>query len=525
MIYNHHSSVYSVLAVCCLTWWTNFCAFAQIQTPSLPPFDNNQPVVIQPTYSNSNLHPKPNTPSQHYSPPVKIGGTANDIINRQHHHTANSVSAPAYAPGMTPQQRQQANMKFIQQQMANDPAYSMPNSNNNFNQATLQRDKELLSILNEISHIKKQVNRNEYYTSQKFKSDLENYQNAFNYLKDMLEGKIPLLLADAYYIAEEAYGNLHLTYDEYKKLIKQSADFIKQWMLENKLNNKNPEHIHLAIQKFMGDTLYLKNNNPDMVGGLSLSTAHVPFFYDYIDYQAEKDLHNYFLTKTLATGTGQCHTLPNVYAVLAEAMGVEASISFVHQHSFIKYRNNDGTIQNYEPTIDWHMSDNDYTEDLPVMSAAIANKIYLHPLTKQQNVASIIIDMVYSFYREHWTADGKFMNQSLDYAMQYFHNNEGHREGLLLKNMVLASQLEHILRRHGISDLKDIDVVPEAAKAYQAYRKSSDRIRELGIQHYPDVVYNAMLEKNDIRGKLQIAKGIDTKSKKSLFFNFSNKQP
>lgn len=438
----------------------------------------------------------------------------------QHHH-----GAPAYSPGMTPQQRQQANLKYIQHQMASNPAYATPNSNNNFSQNNSQHNKELASILNEISQISNQATQNQYYTSERYNIDLVNYQNAFNYLKDMIEGKMPLSLADAYYIAEEAYGNLHLNYDEYKRQIQQSATFIKQWMLENKLDKKNPEHIHLAIQKFMGDTLYLQNKNPDMVGGLSMPTVHVPFFYDYIDYQAEKDLRNYFLTKTLATGTGQCHTLPNVYVVLAEAMGVEAHISFVHQHSFIKYRNNNGTIQNYEPTVDWHMSDNDYTEDLPVMSEAIANKIYLHPLSKKQNVASIMIDLVYSFYRKHWTADGNFMNQCLDYAMQYFHNNEGHREGLLLKNIVLASQLEHTFRKHGISDLKDIDAVPEAQQAYLAYRKSADRIRALGIQHYPDVVYNEMLEKHDTRGKLQTAKGIDTKSKKSLFLNLTNKQP
>jgi hypothetical protein len=505
----------SLTILCISTLLFSVDSFAQ--QPQTPKFESFEPVNTGQRYTNSKL-----TQQNYSAPNYPMGGHADQIINQQYQQASQMMGAPVYQPGMTPEQRQQANNLYIQQRMANDPAYQMPNSSNNFTQFALQREKEMMSMLNEITVINEKVNKSRHYASERYKNDFPNYQNAFNNLKDMLEGKMPLSLADALYMEEAAYGNLHMTYEEYKNEIKRSASFIKQWMLENGLNPKNPEHVHIAIQKFMGDTLHLKNNNLDNVGGLSLPKGHNPYSYDYIDYKAEKDLRNYFLTKTLATGTGQCHTLPTVYSVLAEALGVEASISFVHQHSFIKYKNMDGAIQNYEPTIDWHMTDNDYTEDLPVMSAAIASKIYLQPLTKKQMVASVMIDLAYNFHREHWIGDGKFMSQCIDYGMQYFHNNEGHREGLLLKNLVLASQLDRLLLKNGITDLNDIEKSPEAVQAYKEFRKSSDKIRELGIQHYPDDVYNAMLEKHDSRGKLQTAKGIDTKSKKSMFFNIQN---
>lgn len=401
------------------------------------------------------------------------------------------------------------------------PKFEDPNKNNknkNPLNPTNNSDDEgdfLAEYLTNIASISSSVNKSGHYNTPEYKNDLVNYQNAFNKLKDMLEGKTPVSLADALYAEESAYGNLQMSYKEYKQNIAECAAFIRQWMLENNLDPKNPESVHLAIQKFMGDTLTIKNNNPDNIGGLKIPNSHTPYMYDYIDYRAEKDLNNYFLTKTLATGTGQCNTLPRVYLVLAEALGVNASLTFAQQHSFIKYQNTKGTIENYEPTIDWHMTDNDYTENMPVLSNAINNKLYLHPLNKKEMVASMMIDLAYNFEREHWLADGKFMNQCLDYALTKVTDPEG----LLLKNLMLASRLDRILQNNKITDLNNIEQSPEAVQAYKDFRNSSNKIKELGIQQFPETTYNTMLEKHDNRGKLQMAKGIDTKSKKSLFFN------
>jgi len=506
----------SVLCILTGLFFIDTC-FAQTNQTQTPQVENFKPVNTNQHYTNSNLNKT--TPTQN-SP---MGGNADDIINQQNQKASQMMGAPIYKAGSTPAENQQANMLYIQERMKNDPAYQTPNSSNGFTNPAFQKNKEVLDVMNEINTINENVRKSGHYESPEYKADLANYQNSFNKLKDMLEGKRPLSLADALYAEESAYGNLQMSYKEYKQNIAECAAFIKQWMFENGLNPKNPESVHLAIQKFMGDTLTIKNNKPDNIGGISLQNSHKPFMYDYIDYRAEKDLNNYFVTKTLATGTGQCNTLPRVYLVLAEALGVNASLTFVHQHSFIKYQNNKGTIENYEPTIDWHMSDNDYTEDVPVMSSAITNKIYLSPLNKKQMVASIMIDLAYNFHREHWTANGKFMSECIDYGMKYFHNGEGHREGLLLKNLVLASQLDKTLYKNNITDLNDVEKSPEALEAYKTYRNSSDKLKELGIQHFPESTYNAMLEKHDSRGKLQVAKNIDTKSKKSLFFTLQIK--
>lgn len=373
---------------------------------------------------------------------------------------------------------------------------------------------ELKNILNEVKNINTGMQKMGYYEQPAFKTDYIKYQTTLANFKQILSnGAQNISLADAIYQSEAAFGKLHLTFKEYKRNIALSAAFIKQWMRENNLPLNNAEAIHLAIQTFMGETMHITDTN--LLGFGAVPHTHKPFMYDYIDYRGEKDLRNYFLTKTLATGTGQCNTLPRVYLVLAEALHVEAYLTFAPQHSFIKYKNNKGIIQNYEPTIHWHMTDQDYMEEMPIMSAATQNAIYLDTLNKQQIIASLVIDLAYNFMREHWLADGTFINECINLGMLYFNNSEG----LLLKNMLLASQLERTLAREKITNLNDIENNPKALKVFNAYKESEANMEALGIQDYPESKYQAMLAKHDKRGKLQAAKHIDTKSKRSLFYN------
>lgn len=380
-----------------------------------------------------------------------------------------------------------------------------------------QRMVDLKNILNEVSAINYTKKKVGYYEAPEYKADLKTYQNTLGTLTQMVSEQKALYLADAFYKMEAAFGTLQLTYEEYRKIIAQSAAFIKQWMRENNLSLSNPEAVHYAIQSFMGETLTIKSNNLPGVG--TIPHSHKPFIYDYIDYRAEKDIHNHFLTKTLATGTGQCNTLPRVYLVLAEAMGVEAYLTFAPQHSFIKYKNNDGTIQNYEPTVHWHMTDQDYMEEMPIMSAATKNRVYLDTLNKKQIITAVMIDLASNFTHEHWFGDGKFVQTCVENAMNANSSPWVRMQGLMLKNMLLASQLESVLTSAKITDLKDIENSPEAAKIYNEYQANEVEMEAMGLQVFPEEKYNAMLKKHDRRGKLQEAKKINTKAKRSLFFN------
>lgn len=366
---------------------------------------------------------------------------------------------------------------------------------------------ELLHEAYVLNHKTEQI---DYYNSPAYLQDVPNYTNAVTFIREMLQGNRPLSVKDAYFKAEAAYGNLHLTYSEYETLIQSNADFIRQWLVQNKFDVGNPEALHYGIQKFMSDTLYITVKGK--------RSGHMPYFYDYIDFTAKQDKRNYFVTKTLATGTGQCHTFPVTYLILAEALGVDAFLAYNPRHSFIRYKNNQGSMINYETTVDRFLADAFYLQTLPVMATAQRNKLYITSLTKKQVIASVLYDLGVNFLEEHWVGDKKLITECLALAkphfpgQQYINNSECH-----LQKRLYAYDLNQMVKARQIKNVSEIEKYPDIVAAYDNYMAYMQRITALGVQDFPKDEELRMMEYADEKGRLQQAKGINSKQKRTLF--------
>lgn len=349
-----------------------------------------------------------------------------------------------------------------------------------------------------------------YYKSAAYLTDLPNYIKARDLIKGMLSGKKELSVKDAFYYTEAAYCPLHLSYEEYNQTIMANADFIRQWLKENKYDLANPEALHYGIQKFMSDTLYITANGK--------MKGHIPYYYDYIDASGKDDKRNYFVTKTIATGSGQCHTFPITYLILAEALGVEAFLGYTPKHSFIRFKNNKGTVINYEATVDRFLPNSFYLEILPVMADAQRNQIYVSNLDRKQVVATALFDLAASFVREHWIADKTFIQSCLDAGNPHFSNplfiNGSHS---YLTQRLLTDALDTHIREKGIRNLSEIEKYPEVRQAYIQYYRYMENVSNLGVQEMTEGENLRMLEYYDDKSRLQTAKGINAKTKKSLF--------
>jgi hypothetical protein len=274
----------SLTALCLSTVLFSIDCFSQTHQTIKPQFENFEPIKTGHYFTTL-----PNNNGTTYQSPqqnIPMGATAQDIINQSN----SRVQGPIYSPNMTPQERQQANIRYIQQQMANDPAYQQPNKANNFSQ-TLNRkqQQEVADILNEVHSSENSRRFNiGYYKSPEFTAKTKSYSDALQNLKEQLEGKKKLSVSDAYFVMENAYGNSFLSKKEYDQIIKQSVDFIKQWLVQNGHSLKDNDALHLGIQKFMSDTLTITIANPDNPNGVK-KVSHLPFFYDYEDFKGEKD--------------------------------------------------------------------------------------------------------------------------------------------------------------------------------------------------------------------------------------------
>jgi hypothetical protein len=97
---------------------------------------------------------------------------------------------------------------------------------------------------------------------------------------------------------------------------------------------------HLALFQVMCDTTRRYDRAGKWTG------LRMPMRYDFHDYRGEGDYRQQFVTKLLQTNTGQCHSLPLLYKILAEEMGVKAYLAFAPNHSYIRHQDEQGRWYN-----------------------------------------------------------------------------------------------------------------------------------------------------------------------------------
>ncbi len=113
-----------------------------------------------------------------------------------------------------------------------------------------------------------------------------------------------------------------------------------------------------------------------------------PFQYDLAD-PFGRVIRNKLLITYLATRKGNCVSMPLLFVILGEKLGIDVTIAQAPNHLFVKYREADGTYYNIETT-----SGAGFTRDVwmrksfPAMSdEGIAQGTYMRPLSKRETAA------------------------------------------------------------------------------------------------------------------------------------------
>ena len=385
-----------------------------------------------------------------------------------------------------------------------------------FKQELSQYEKLSMELLNDAydSESDKRVNFS-YYSTPEFKAKTQSFDDAFNTINQGLSGKKSISIREAYFQMENAFGNTYLSHDEYNKTIQQNADFIKKWLTQNGYDIKNNEALNIGIQRFMKDTLSIKIINPDSKTP-EQTRKHMPYRYDYVDFKAEKDHRNYYITKCLATGYGQCNSLPGVYLVLAEALGAKAYLTIAPQHSFVKYLDNKGAVHNYEPTSNYKIDDKWYQDYFHISTTAIQNGIYLDTLNKKQIIANCLQDLGFAYLTKYGIANAEFINKCVNRSMDFFPKNNN-IQALFLKSETLSHMLERIMHDNKINNINNIDNIPQAKEIYTALLENEKLIRQLGYQQMPEQEYLEIMNLHENRAVEQEQNNITGKQKRNLF--------
>jgi hypothetical protein len=322
-------------------------------------------------------------------------------------------------------------------------------------------------------------------------SGTEFYQQAFNEINQMLKGEKLLNLKRAIFLTENAYLENRMNYDWFSSGITGNADIIKKVIEQEGYNFENPTAKKWGLQQFLADTVRLK----DEKGNVNFS--HKPLTYDFEDPWGKQDWTKQFVTKLMQSGKGQCHSLPLLYLIMAEEMGIRAWLSYSPSHSYIKVSDPKGNLLNYETTNGYYTTDVWVQSSGYIKAEALRSGIYMDTMPKQEVIATCLTDMANGYVIKF--GFDKFVLDCVDKSLEYSPNN------------VYALQLKADYQTYLFSYVIDqlgrppVDRLPEFPKAYELFLKMHEiygKIDGIGFEEMPQDAYERWLKSFETeRGK------------------------
>lgn len=415
-------------------------------------------------------------------PNMPIGGTAQDV-ERMTKQTM--IRGPVYTPGMTPQQRQQANLQHIQSGLAKDPAYAPPGNTlyQNKKEKQIHDLKVLLSqeteSLPKISPLTKERNQKTIH-----------YKTAFDEILRLYDSNEKDALKQVVFLIENAYSDNSLSYVQYSKDIDQKVLLLQNLMKKESISDDDMLGKNYLIQKLFSENV---TDYDQKLGTIK----HSRYQYDFNDFFGETDWSNMFVTKLLKTGKGQCHSMPLLYLIFAQEINAKAWLSLAPQHSYIQFPDNTGrnmlnfeTTQGNPVTNDWLM------ESGFINSMAIRNGIYLDTLGKNELYSTLLADLALG-YANKFGYD-VFFELIVDTILKL---NPKSIQGLMLKSDLLIPLVNTELKKAGNPPIEEIQKYPSANKYYSLLMNLYDIIDNLGYQNMPKERYEAWLTSLNTRLK------------------------
>lgn len=327
----------------------------------------------------------------------------------------------------------------------------------------------------------------------------EMYDRAFEKLNCQLNGTCKLSFKEAVFTVENTYLGNTLDKIRFDKQIKILVDLSKQLITSRDLvyNLEDKEQVEkcAALYSIMSDTIPIQLDANRIL-------HHPPFSYDFTDIWGHKNWTNMFVSELLETKKGNCHSLPYLYKILADEIGVKAHISVAPNHFYIKHHNKVNGWYNTEltsgifPVDAWLMASGYIHLD------AVVNKLYMEALSEKQSIALCMIDLAKAYQRKlGLLADTEFILKCCDAALKYYPN---YINGLLLKVEIKKKQYDVLMENNFAEYPAEIFHIPEAQQLFSEMTQLYAQIHQLGYRKMPEEMYlNWLVSLKEERSKYE----------------------
>lgn len=311
----------------------------------------------------------------------------------------------------------------------------------------------------------------------------EHYRHAFAEISEMLEGKKPLDLKRAVFLVENAYFDNRMDYNWFGNDVLAMKEMVEQEMKQEGYSPDDDLAKKWALHQFMSDTVQMKGKD-----GKTYYT-HTPYGYDFDDPFGKENWSNMFVTKLMKSKKGQCHSLPLLYLILAEQLGVDAYLSFAPQHSYIRLQGANGNWYNLELTVGRYSSDSWLTGSGFIKAEALLHKMYMDTLGKRDVIAGCLFDLAKGYTKKY--GFDQFVSDCTKKSLEHHPNNVF---ALQLHSDYHTVLFHHVAKQLGFPKLEDLQKNRKAYELYLLRNQIYDLIDQSGFEPMPEEAYAKWLQ-------------------------------
>ncbi len=125
------------------------------------------------------------------------------------------------------------------------------------------------------------------------------------------------------------------------------------------------------------------------------------FSYD-LDDPLGRHVKNRLLSTYIQTRKGNCVSMPTLFLIVADKIGLNVHLATAPLHLFIRYTDSSGMDHNLEATSGGHEARAEwYRENLPMTDRAIESGVYMRTLTKRETIAEMATTVMDYLLDEH----------------------------------------------------------------------------------------------------------------------------
>lgn len=320
-----------------------------------------------------------------------------------------------------------------------------------------------------------------------------NFYNSYDQITKMLTGESKASLKRAVFLSEFAYDTT-MNYEKFNQEISEIVRIVGLKMKDEKISPTDNMGKIMTLFQFMADTIRVKEPL------LEKTITTYPKTYDFEDFWGHNDLRKTFVSKLLKSGTGNCHSLPLLFLILAEEIGVEAHLAFAPNHSYVKFKDKMGNWQNIELTIGMIASNQFMVQTGYIKAEAIQNKIYLEAVSKEQAIAQCLNDLTMYYTRRYGYDD--FVIKCTNTSINKFPVNLTAHQINANYYTTLADYVIQQYKHYGLTK-SQFDKDEKAQYVLRQAIGARNHVENLGYSDMPADAYEAWIKSMEIEAKKQ----------------------